>query len=210
MTVKTAKFIRSYSSIEQMDNNPVPEFAFIGRSNVGKSSLINALANHKGLAKISSKPGKTKLINQFLIDNVWHLIDLPGYGFAQVSKRDRDVFDEMITQYLLNRKELMTAFVLIDTRIEPQPIDLEFVEWCGVNGVPFQLVFTKADKVKSTALAENTELFKAALYKQGWEVLPNSFITSSMKKTGIDEVLTFISKLNKTIKNVNKKLPKNS
>lgn len=192
MPVKTATFDRSFPDVNRMDNTPLPEFAFIGRSNVGKSSLINYLANQKNLAKVSSKPGKTRIINRFLMDKSWYLIDLPGYGFAKLSKRTRDQFDEMITGYLQKRKNLITAFVLIDLRHPPQSIDMEFIEWCGVSEVPFQLIFTKSDKVKKTEAQVNLELFKAAMFKQGWEDLPTSFITSSTKRQGGEEILSFI------------------
>jgi GTP-binding protein len=195
MTIKSAKFITSYPTIEKMDTSDVPEFAFIGRSNVGKSSLINMLTNQKNLAKTSSKPGKTQLINHFSINNVWNLIDLPGYGFAKVHDRKKARFGSMILDYLENRKNLFTAFILVDSRLTPQRIDLEFVEWCGVKQVPFQIIFTKTDKIKKTKLAENVGLFEAALYKQGWEELPRRFITSSKDGKGKDEVLGFIEGL---------------
>ena len=195
MTIKSAKFIKSYATIEKMETSDKPEFAFIGRSNVGKSSLINMLANQKSLAKTSSKPGKTQLINEFDINNVWTLIDLPGYGFAKVNDRERARFSSMIMDYLENRKNLYSAFVLVDARLKPQRIDLEFVEWCGIKEVPFQIIFTKTDKIKKTQLAENVGLFEAAMYKQGWEELPNRFITSSKNGAGKDEVLNFIESL---------------
>lgn len=194
MPVKTATFDRSFPDVEKMDESSIPEFAFIGRSNVGKSSLINYLANQKSLAKVSSKPGKTRIINRFLMDKTWHLIDLPGYGFAKVSKKSRDRFDEMITDYLKKRKNLVSAFILIDLRHPPQSIDLEFVEWCGISEVPFQLAFTKSDKVKKTEAQMNLELFKAAMYQQGWSEIPNCFITSSTKHVGGEEILGFIEK----------------
>lgn len=200
MTIKSAKFIKSYATIEKMENSEVPEFAFIGRSNVGKSSLINMLANQKNLAKTSSKPGKTQLINHFNINNVWNLIDLPGYGFAKVNDRKKARFGAMILDYLENRKNLYSAFILVDSRLKPQNIDLEFVEWCGVKQVPFQIIFTKADKVKKTQLAENVGLFEAAMYQQGWEELPHRFITSSKDAKGKDEVLAFIESLVQTTK----------
>ncbi len=198
MTIKSAKFIKSYATIEKMETSDKPEFAFIGRSNVGKSSLINMLANQKSLAKTSSKPGKTQLINEFNINNVWTLIDLPGYGFAKVNDRKKARFSAMIMDYLENRKNLYSAFVLVDARLKPQRIDLEFVEWCGVKQVPFQIIFTKTDKIKKTQLAENVGLFEAAMYKQGWEDLPNRFITSSKNGAGKDEVLDFIEGLVKS------------
>ncbi|MFT7592460.1 MAG: GTP-binding protein [bacterium] len=195
MTIKSAKFIKSYATIEKMDTSETPEFAFIGRSNVGKSSLINMLTNQKSLAKTSSKPGKTQLINHFSINNVWNLIDLPGYGYARVHDRKKARFGSMILDYLENRKNLYTAFILVDARLKPQRIDLEFVEWCGVKEVPFQIIFTKTDKIKKTQQSENIGLFEAAMYKQGWETLPNRFITSSKDGNGKDDVLEFIDTL---------------
>lgn len=195
MTIKSAKFIKSYATIEKMETTDVPEFAFIGRSNVGKSSLINMLTNQKNLAKTSSKPGKTQLINHFNINNVWNLIDLPGYGFAKVHDRKKARFSAMILDYLENRKNLYSAFILVDSRLKPQKIDLEFVEWCGIKQVPFQIIFTKTDKVKKTQLAENVGLFEAAMYQQGWEELPQRFITSSKDANGKEDVLAFIESL---------------
>ena len=200
MTIKSAKFIKSYATIEKMETTDVPEFAFIGRSNVGKSSLINMLTNQKNLAKTSSKPGKTQLINHFNINNVWNLIDLPGYGFAKVHDRKKARFSAMILDYLENRKNLYSAFILVDSRLKPQKIDLEFVEWCGIKQVPFQIIFTKTDKVKKTQLAENVGLFEAAMYQQGWEELPQRFITSSKDANGKDDVLAFIESLVQTTK----------
>ncbi|MFT5723454.1 MAG: GTP-binding protein [Bacteroidia bacterium] len=195
MTIKSAKFIKSYITIEKMDKSDTPEFAFIGRSNVGKSSLINMLTNQKNLAKTSSKPGKTQLINHFVINNVWNLIDLPGYGYARVNDRKKAKFSGMILSYLEDRKNLYSAFILVDARLKPQKIDLEFVEWCGHKEIPFQIIFTKSDKIKKTQLAENIGLFEAALYQQGWEELPERFITSSKDKNGKDDVLEFIQQL---------------
>jgi GTP-binding protein len=195
MAIKSAKFIKSYATIEKMAKSDVPEFAFIGRSNVGKSSLINMITNKGNLAKTSSKPGKTQLINHFSIDDRWNLIDLPGYGFAKVHARKKARFSTMILEYLENRRNLYSAFVLIDCRIPPQHIDLEFIEWCGVKQVPFQIVFTKSDKMKKTALAENIGLFEAALYQQGWEELPQRFITSSKNRDGKNDLLDFIESL---------------
>lgn len=195
MKIKSAKFIRSYATAESMPDSKEPEFAFIGRSNVGKSSLINYLADRKNLALTSSKPGKTQLINTFMINGDWKLVDLPGYGFAKVSQKRRDKFSDLILSYLKDRKQLYCAFILIDSRLEPQAIDVEFVEWCGVNEVPFSIVFTKSDKLKKNELMHNTELFKAALHKSGWEELPEMFITSATKNTGGKEVLKYIGKL---------------
>ena len=153
------------------------------------------LTNQKNLAKTSSKPGKTQLINHFNINNVWNLIDLPGYGFAKVHDRKKARFSAMILDYLENRKNLFTAFILVDSRLKPQKIDLEFVEWCGIKQVPFQIIFTKTDKIKKTQLAENVGLFEAAMYQQGWEELPHRFITSSKDANGKDDVLDFIESL---------------
>ncbi len=200
MTIKSAKFITSYPTISKMAESETPEFAFIGRSNVGKSSLINMLTNNKNLAKTSSKPGKTQLINHFEVDNVWNLIDLPGYGFAKVHARKKSNFSAMILEYLEQRKNLFTAFVLVDSRLTPQRIDLEFVEWCGIKQIPFQLIFTKSDKIKKTALAENIGLFEAAMYQQGWEELPHRFVSSSKDGKGKDEIIEFINELVKSSK----------
>ena len=195
MTIKTAKFIKSYPALDKMPETDLPEFAFIGRSNVGKSSLINMITNKKNLAKTSSTPGKTQLINHFLIDDSWNLIDLPGYGFAKVHSRKKSKFSVMILEYLESRKNLYSAFVLIDCRLKPQSIDLEFIEWCGIKQVPFQIIFTKSDKMKKTALAENIGLFEAALYQQGWEELPKRFVSSSKDRNGKDDIIEFISEL---------------
>ncbi len=195
MAIKSAKFIKSYATIEKMAKSDIPEFAFIGRSNVGKSSLINMITNKGNLAKTSSKPGKTQLINQFSIDDKWNLIDLPGYGFAKVHARKKAKFSTMILEYLENRRNLYSAFILIDSRIPPQRIDLEFIEWCGIKQVPFQIVFTKSDKMKKTALAENIGLLEAALYQQGWEELPQRFVTSSKSRDGKDDLVGFIESL---------------
>jgi GTP-binding protein len=192
MQIKSAKFIRSYSKFSDIKQDGKAEFAFIGRSNVGKSSLINYLANRKNLAKTSSKPGKTQLINQFLVNENWYLIDLPGYGYAKVSKKQRSKFQDLITDYLENSKELYCAFVLIDSRIPPQKIDLEFMEWCAVNEVPIAVVFTKTDKLSTTKMMENTENFKAALYQNGWDEIPTTFVTSAAKRVGSEDLIKFI------------------
>lgn len=178
-----------------MPDDRRPEFAFIGRSNVGKSSLINMLCNRKSLAKTSSIPGKTQLINRFLINDHWCIIDLPGYGFAQVSTRKKAKFGEMISEYLSARRNLIQVFVLIDSRIPPQVIDLEFIQWCGEEQVPFAVVFTKTDKLSPPKLSLALEHFKAALYQNGWEVLPEMFVTSSAKHSGRDELLNHIEGL---------------
>lgn len=195
MKIKSATFNRSYASPDKMPKSGEAEFAFIGRSNVGKSSLINYLTGVKNLALTSSKPGKTRLINVFRINNEWNLVDLPGYGYAKVSLRSREKFSDLIQQYLKDRKQLHCAFVLIDSRLEPQAIDIEFIEWCGVSEVPICIVFTKADKLKKNELVHHTELFKAALHKTGWEDLPSIFITSATKKTGGKEILRYIGEI---------------
>ena len=173
-------------------------YAFIGRSNVGKSSLINMLTQRKGLAMTSQKPGKTQLINHFLINNEWHLVDLPGYGFARVGQSNRERLKSIIEDYILEREQLTNLFILLDCRHEPQKIDLEFIEWAGENGVPFALVFTKADKLSKGKLASNIEAYKQTLL-ESWEELPPIFITSSEAKEGRDELLNYIEDINKTI-----------
>lgn len=195
MVIKTAEFVKSSDRWQDCPEPTFPEYAFIGRSNVGKSSLINALMNHKYLAKTSGTPGKTQLINSFLINGNWSLTDLPGYGYARVSKSMRKDFEKIITNYILNRKNLVNLFVLIDSRHTPQTIDIEFIEWCGENGIPFSIVFTKADKLKPTILAANVENYKAELMKT-WEDLPEIYVTSAEKKTGGKEILDFISTTN--------------
>lgn len=178
----------------------MPEYAFIGRSNVGKSSLINAMLNHKDLAKTSQTPGKTQLINHFVINESWYLTDLPGYGYARVSKSMRKDFEKLITNYILNRKNLVNLFVLVDARHTPQKIDIEFIEWCGENGVPFSIVFTKADKVKPNTVITNVENYKNELLKT-WEDLPEIYVTSAEKKEGGDAILKFISDTNTFLTN---------
>ncbi len=195
MVIKTAEFVKSSSRWQDCPAPDKPEYAFIGRSNVGKSSLINAAMNHKDLAKTSQTPGKTQLINHFIINENWFLTDLPGYGYARVSKSIRKDFEKLITQYILNRKNLVNLFVLIDSRHSPQKIDLEFIEWCGENGVPFSLVFTKADKMKPLALEQNVSNYKEELLKT-WEELPDMYVTSAEKKEGTDGILNYISKTN--------------
>ncbi len=173
----------------------LPEYAFIGRSNVGKSSLINMLTGRKSLAKTSGKPGKTQLINHFLINKNWHLVDLPGYGYARVSKSSKKVFQKFITQYFNKRQQLVCGFVLVDIRHKPQPIDLEFMTWLGENGIPFCIIFTKADKLKPKAIENHVEAYKSILLET-WEDMPTYFITSSSKSIGKDELLEFIDGLN--------------
>lgn len=198
MIIKSAEFVISNTDVKKCPANTLPEYAFIGRSNVGKSSLINMLTQRKGLAMTSQKPGKTQLINHFLINNEWHLVDLPGYGFARVGQSNRERLKSIIEDYILEREQLTNLFILLDCRHEPQKIDLEFIEWAGENGVPFALVFTKADKLSKGKLASNIEAYKQTLL-ESWEELPPIFITSSEAKEGRDELLNYIEDINKTI-----------
>ena len=195
MVIKTAEFVKSSGKWQDCPEPNLPEYAFIGRSNVGKSSLINAMLNHKDLAKTSQTPGKTQLINHFLINESWYLTDLPGYGYARVSKSMRRDFEKIITNYILNRKNLVNLFVLVDARHTPQKIDVEFIEWCGENGVPFSIVFTKSDKLKPNTVISNVEDYKTELLKT-WEDLPEIYVTSAEKKLGGDEILKFIATTN--------------
>src|SRR5690606_21255709 len=178
--------------------NPIPEYAFIGRSNVGKSSLINMLMQRKSLAKTSGRPGKTQLINHFLINKNWHLVDLPGYGYARVSKSAKKVFQKFITDYFLKRESLVCGFVLIDIRHEPQKIDLEFMEWLGENQIPFSIVFTKADKLKPLAAKRNVEAYQTKLLET-WEALPEMFVTSASNEEGREALLGYIDNLNLSV-----------
>lgn len=195
MIIKTAEFLKSSSKWQECPEPTLPEYAFIGRSNVGKSSLINGMLNHKDLAKTSQTPGKTQLINHFLINDNWYLTDLPGYGYARVSKSMRKDFEKLITNYILNRKNLVNLFVLVDSRHTPQKIDLEFIGWCGENGVPFSIVFTKTDKLKPNTAIDNVENYKKELL-QTWEELPEIFLTSAEKRTGTDDILKLITTTN--------------
>lgn len=199
MVIRSAKFVASYPSVAKCPKTEMPEYAFIGRSNVGKSSLINMLTCTKALAKVSQTPGKTQLINYFLINNDWHLVDLPGYGYAKVSKEARKKFSGIITRYILERKNLLLLFVLIDSRLEPQQIDLDFVNWLGVHGIPFSLIFTKTDKVSGTVLNQNIEAFKTEMLKS-WEELPRIFTTSAVARTGRADVLSYIEEVNENFK----------
>lgn len=198
MIIKTAEFVMSNSEVAKCPKDFLPEYAFIGRSNVGKSSLINMLTNHKNLAKTSGRPGKTQLINHFLINKNWFLVDLPGYGYARVSKSSKKKFQQFITDYFEKRQQLITAFVLIDLRHEPQKIDLEFMEYMGENRIPFSIIFTKADKLKPKAIERNAEAYMQELLKT-WEETPSYFITSSTSAIGRDEVLQFIDTTNQEI-----------
>lgn len=194
MEIKSAKFISSYTTLDKLPQNGLAELAFIGRSNVGKSSLINMLCDQQKLAKTSSTPGKTQTINHFLIDNAWYLVDLPGYGYAKVSKKMRDKWDEMIRLYLKKREALYCVFVLIDSRVPPQKIDIEFINWLGENGIPLSIIFTKADKLKPKEVDANIESFINELL-QYWEELPPYFISSAEKKTGKEELLTYFNEV---------------
>ncbi|SIS84089.1 ribosome biogenesis GTP-binding protein YihA/YsxC [Chryseobacterium gambrini] len=202
MVIKTATFVKSSGKWQDCPEPNLPEYAFIGRSNVGKSSLINAMMNHKDLAKTSQTPGKTQLINHFLVNENWYLTDLPGYGYAKVSKSIRKDFEKLITNYILNRRNLVNLFVLVDSRHKPQNIDLEFIQWCGESGVPFSIVFTKADKLKPNGVIKNVEDYKTELHKT-WEDLPELYVTSAEKKEGGDEILSFIQKTNEFLINNN-------
>ncbi len=191
MIIKTAAFSCSYATVTKCPDAKRNEYAFIGRSNVGKSSLINYVTNYNDLAKVSSTPGKTQLINFFDINESWNLVDLPGYGFAKVSKKDREIFSKMIKNYLSNRTQLQYVFVLIDSRIPPQKIDLEFISWLGENGIPFVIVFTKKDVSRKRSAPKNIEAFKEAMLEQ-WEELPAMFETSAFNRVGKEEILDFI------------------
>ncbi len=195
MIIKTAEFIMSNSEVEKCPKDTLPEYAFIGRSNVGKSSLINMITNHKNLAKTSGRPGKTQLINHFLINKNWFLVDLPGYGYARVSKTSKKKFQRFITDYFEERQQLVLAFILVDIRHEPQKIDLEFMTYMGETGLPFSIIFTKADKLKPKAIERNVAAYLEELLKT-WEEAPNYFITSSASMVGRDEVLNEIDRIN--------------
>ena len=198
MNITKAEFLMSNTRIDKLPNESLPEYAFIGRSNVGKSSLINMLVQRRGLAKTSSVPGKTVAINHFIVNDAWYLVDLPGYGYAQHSKKTREQWRIMINNYITQRRNLVTTFVLVDARLEPQNNDLGFMEWLGENQVPFCIVFTKADKVSSNELKKNVEALKTRLMED-WEELPPMFITSSENRTGRDEVLDYIELQNNEI-----------
>ena len=199
MDIKTAEFSLSAPMVSMCPQDTKPEYAFIGRSNVGKSSLINMLTNHKKLAKTSATPGKTLLINHFIINKEWYLVDLPGYGYAKRSKKEVVRLDQMIRGYILQREQLMNVFVLVDVRLEPQQIDLEFIDWLGQSGVPFSIVFTKADKLTANKANQSVEAYKKKLLET-WEKLPPIFLTSAEKKQGRDEVLDYIGQINKELK----------
>lgn len=198
MEIKNSQFVISAPTVEKCPKDNKPEYAFIGRSNVGKSSLINMLCNHKGLAKTSATPGKTLLINLFLVNREWYLVDLPGYGYAKCSKSVQDQLQRMISSYILQRQQLVNVFVLIDIRHDPQKIDREFIDWLGVSSVPFSIVFTKADKLGPVKARQNAERWMESL-RDTWETLPPYFITSSEKKTGRQEVIDYIGQINDSL-----------
>lgn len=198
MDIKKSEFVISSPTVGKCPADNKPEYAFIGRSNVGKSSLINMLCNHKGLAKTSATPGKTLLINHFIINNEWYLVDLPGYGFAKRSKTVQKKLEQMISSYILQRKQLVNVFVLIDVRHEQQKIDREFVDWLGESNVPFTIVFTKADKLSPGKTKQNAAQWLDRL-KDRWETLPPYYITSSEKKQGREELLNYIEEINNTL-----------
>ena len=195
MLIKSANFVVSNQKVSKCPNSSLPEYAFIGRSNVGKSSLINMLTNQKRLAKTSGKPGKTQLINHFIINNQWYLVDLPGYGYARASKNEKKTFQKYITQYFKERKQLVCAFVLIDVRHKPQKIDLKFMQWLSENKIAFSIIFTKSDKQKLNVVEENIINYKKVM-KETWEEVPDYFITSSTKYIGKDILLNYIEKIN--------------
>lgn len=202
MIIKSADFVVSNQEVSKCPKTDLPEYAFIGRSNVGKSSLINMLTNRKKLAKTSSTPGKTQLINHYLINEEWYLVDLPGYGFAKISKSAREKWGQLIHQYLMKRKNLRCTFILIDARIEPQKIDLEFMEWLGINQLPFVIIFTKSDKLNKTELINNIELYKATLLEK-WAELPQFIVSSSITSQGRDAIYDLITETN-SLDNFNK------
>ena len=199
MKINTAEFIISNSEVAKCPTERLPEYAFIGRSNVGKSSLINMLTNHKSLAKTSGRPGKTQLINHFKINNNWFLVDLPGYGYARVSKKTKEVFQKFITDYFEKREQLVCAFVLIDIRLEAQAIDLEFITYLGEYEVPFCIIFTKADKISKTKIDSHVAAYKKKLLANNWEEMPPYFVTSSTEGTGKEAVLGYIDEINEEV-----------
>lgn len=204
MLIKSANFVKSSSKWQECPEPNIAEYAFIGRSNVGKSSLINAMMNKKDLAKTSQTPGKTQLINHFLVNEEWYLTDLPGYGYAKVSKSQRKDFEKLITNYILNRKNLVNLFTLVDIRHTPQKIDLEFMEWCAESGIPFSIIFTKADKLKPNAVTQNVETYQQKLLET-WEELPELYITSAERKEGGENILNFIEHTNEYLRKHNVK-----
>jgi len=195
--IKQARFLISNTDVKKCPPADKPEYAFIGRSNVGKSSLINMLANQKNLAKVSNLPGKTQLINHFVIDDKWYLVDLPGYGYAKISASVKEKFQKLISDYILNRENLYCLFVLIDVRHSPQEIDIEFITWLGENHIPFSIIFTKADKLGKIATAKKVEDYTTELHKY-WEELPPVFVSSSLKGTGKEEIISYIESIHKS------------
>ncbi|OEY73521.1 ribosome biogenesis GTP-binding protein YihA/YsxC [Salegentibacter salarius] len=202
MKIKSAEFVVSNTRVDKCPDSKLPEYAFIGRSNVGKSSLINMLTDRKTLAKTSAKPGKTQLINHFLINKDWHLVDLPGYGYAKVSKSTKRTFQKFITAYFDKRKQMICAFVLIDSRHEPQPIDMEFMQWLGDHQVPFCIIFTKADKLKPKMLEKNINNYQDKMLEI-WEEMPEFFVSSATSKLGQDEILDYIDAINNELRSNN-------
>ena len=201
MKIKSADFVISNTDIDKCPKERIPEYAFIGRSNVGKSSLINMLTGRKSLAKTSGKPGKTKLINHFKINDNWFLVDLPGYGYAKVSKKNRSIFAKFIYEYLEKRENLICTFVLVDSRHEPQKIDMLFMEWLGQNQIPFVIVFTKMDKLSSSQLNKNITKYKTEMLKT-WEDIPQTFRSSAESGLGKSEILKFIEQTNTSLKDI--------
>jgi GTP-binding protein len=196
MKITTAEFIVSNSEVDKCPKDFLPEYAFIGRSNVGKSSLINMLTDHKKLAKTSGRPGKTQLINHFLINKNWFLVDLPGYGYARVSKKTKSVFQQFITDYFEKREQMVCAFVLIDIRLEAQKIDIEFMSWLGESEIPFCIIFTKADKISKTKIDSHIAAYKKQMFANDWAEMPQYFVTSATEGTGKDTLLTYIDDVN--------------
>jgi GTP-binding protein len=196
MKIKSAAFVVSNTDVAKCPKDPIPEYAFIGRSNVGKSSLINMLTERRHLAKTSGRPGKTQLINHFKINDNWFLVDLPGYGYARVSKTAKKTFQKFITQYFEKRKQLVSAFVLVDIRHEPQKIDMEFMQWLGERQIPFSIIFTKADKLKPKAIENHVNGYLQTMLNDVWEETPNYFVTSSSSGLGRDNVLEYIDAIN--------------
>ena len=195
MQIKSAEFVMSNSDVAKCPKSHLPEYAFIGRSNVGKSSLINMLTNKKSLAKTSGKPGKTRLINHFLINNEWYLVDLPGYGYSKVPKAERLKWEKFLKRYILKRENLYCLFVLIDSRHEAQKVDLEFLEWLGISEIPFSIIYTKTDKLKPEELEINLKAYEEKLFEK-WETLPGYFISSTQTNAGKNEILRFIESIN--------------
>jgi len=199
MEIKTAEYVISSPTVGMCPKDTKPEYAFIGRSNVGKSSLINMLTGNRKLAKTSATPGKTMLINHFIINKEWYLVDLPGYGFAKRSKKDLQRLEQMINGYILQREQLANVFLLVDVRLEAQKIDLEFIQWLGVSGIPFAIVFTKADKLSTGKVTQQVAAYKQVL-SATWEELPPMFVTSAEKKQGKDELLDYVEQINRSLK----------